>query len=735
MYNKERIQMRRSLRRGLDGVHGSKNLSGSRTGDDVTDVNQVKRVRFASPGTVFPLRDKHDVLHAEGAYTPRSNGPKTSEYAFYKKIREAAGKNLCCHKQEYHLKKFESSNCTEDLANVVKHNCEEIRPLLSIEKSTSIDLRKSFSLIGVSKDSGPQYRYKEVFMRKRQKLCQLAAEALALEADECCSKGYDLVSVLLQRLVPSSKPSQSCKVQSLNHVELDNRHQLLDSHDLDIHFKEQSKDPTINQMEPIAQQYLDEGLLDCWSKQSREVIPSPYDKVDCDSLSNVSANEILLQCKHGQPSFILDVGKNTVLHTKKEPDFGIDPGNTLDRLLEPSKFEHSACENFSSNWHFWKQSPGPIQKFSSQELDELYALNEPTVGTKQSTKFLGKELSVTNYGCVTLDQLLEPSKFEHSACESFSSHWHLWKQSPGPVHKLSSKVLDELYALNEPTVGIQQNTKFLGWDDKDMKNKAVLSSISHDMMEDLSPTRTTSFGDDQQCTLNSNFDTNSLQIKQKSFSTMQLEWYNDSSSILAIDCSPKISLWPYFLSESHPKERQFPDEKDYSVAMPNHFLMSLCSENYLAQDCKGSILLNPMMSEVFKEKLYPNADTLLHSGLNLDVKWKNLSITDFFRKNQLSNNPDVQFVGKETEGLSSFMLTGDKTKSCLDRSSYAKNQIHFAELMSKFQDLSSFSFRISLNKEEACPFLSDRSSLDESEREMSSDYSEDIHLMLPSFDP
>ncbi|KAF9616738.1 hypothetical protein IFM89_032257, partial [Coptis chinensis] len=48
----------------------------------------------------------------------------------------------------------------------------------------------------------PERQQKDIFSIKRQNLVRLAAKTTSLDINEICTKGYDLVSILLERLVP-----------------------------------------------------------------------------------------------------------------------------------------------------------------------------------------------------------------------------------------------------------------------------------------------------------------------------------------------------------------------------------------------------------------------------------------------------------------------------------------------------------------------------------------------------
>ncbi|GMP90501.1 hypothetical protein CsSME_00041600 [Camellia sinensis var. sinensis] len=84
------------------------------TGDDVI---RGKRVKFRDPELDCPPNIRHTVssMQHEAIGDPGSNAPKTSEYAFFKKLKQDAGG--CCrscplHKKDNQLKKVKPSDFT-----------------------------------------------------------------------------------------------------------------------------------------------------------------------------------------------------------------------------------------------------------------------------------------------------------------------------------------------------------------------------------------------------------------------------------------------------------------------------------------------------------------------------------------------------------------------------------------------------------------------------------------------
>ncbi|KAF8388323.1 hypothetical protein HHK36_026989 [Tetracentron sinense] len=779
IYTKDRFQLPSSSMRRSNEFGKSKKWSGSRVPRESKDISRVKRVRFADSNTVYPLSYKRDASSkpAKGTNPPRDD-PKTSEYAFFKKLKEDAGQNLHSyplHKQDSQLNKFKAGDSIGDMTNMIKHNSEELRLIFPVEKFTPIkkkftpiDLKSIISPLGVPENSVYlliilkfllAYHIKGIPLFDVQNVQSVSRKLLR----------YDLVSVLLRRLVPDSDESNICMDPRSRHMDLNTKSPLLSSSD--NNFKELPWTPKKNFMAPMHMQYLEGSSFACWPSESRESLLSKWDSKVSESFSTGYAGKVHMQYKRGDHDRVSYGGRLSSLPTKSESTFGIDLGTefafenygslALDHIPMPSKLILD-YENLSSHWHSPQQSLGLSTKLSCEELDEFHDPNEPALGrerctllldwddtnmqnetklsiasqntalsldstlptswgddhcSRQDSKFDSSGLCSSSFLAIyhpPLDNLQMTSKLDWSDHENLFSHRHSLQQSLGPSSKLSYKELDELHNPNESSLGRELCTLLLDGDDSNMQSELDLSNSFHNKVLNFDSTFPTSWGDDHCQNLDSKFDASGL----------------CSSSSLTIHDSPVFtSLWD-FSSESyhnHAVRRQALDDRNYLVAGLNLFpLSSPCTPNYLAladgcnfsNSYRGSSVFGSPHNhhkycQVFREKRHPSLDALLlSSGLDYGFGWKGLSIIHSSGECHSSTYPDLQFPAKEIQGISSYQLTGDKSQRCLDSSNHIKTQTHIAQDVPNNNSFSSFSFQISLNKEWVSPLLFDKSSCD-----------------------
>ncbi|XP_073223815.1 uncharacterized protein [Cicer arietinum] len=114
---------------------------------------------------------------------------------------------------------------------------------------------------------GNQYEDGDIFSRKRQKLRQFVADALFPDTEKLCSKGFDIVSVLLSRLFPLST---DCTVKNSvqkhddpnpGKIESIARYDLLDYRELDVEFKEHYPIPKRKLLELESGSYFSDQLV------------------------------------------------------------------------------------------------------------------------------------------------------------------------------------------------------------------------------------------------------------------------------------------------------------------------------------------------------------------------------------------------------------------------------------------------------------------------------------------
>ncbi|KAM7496181.1 hypothetical protein LguiA_020595 [Lonicera macranthoides] len=131
---KDQPMIRDFSSRGITGVRRSDNRFDKTASIENEDVNRLKRVKFQDPGT-----DKLPNCRSD-ASSIQNDAPKTSEYAFFKKLK----KNACGHsyppeKRENQLKDVELSECTKEIFDTAKKSYKDLRPSLPVKKARPIN--------------------------------------------------------------------------------------------------------------------------------------------------------------------------------------------------------------------------------------------------------------------------------------------------------------------------------------------------------------------------------------------------------------------------------------------------------------------------------------------------------------------------------------------------------------------------------------------------------------------
>ncbi|XP_043707676.1 uncharacterized protein LOC122657005 isoform X2 [Telopea speciosissima] len=622
----DHFQTRKSpSRRGFSGGLNSKIFSSSRIShEEAKDMRRVKRVRFTDPDTVYQHNCKPDAssIASKGTQTQKFDDPKTLEYAFYKRLREGTELSNHLHNQDGQLKKVEASNCSRAVDHLAKYRCEEVRPLLAV-RVTPTELRSSLCLGEAlknqvtisSKHLEPHNSHEEVFSKKRRKLCQWVAKASSLDVDEISSKGYDVVSVLLQRLVPQCNASERRMPPSSRYEVLSTRSQLIASSDSDMHFEELRWTPTpsMHFTEPTFGKPLDDDTSECRSNKSGVVTSSQWDTLnsktlstrnsdkfdsqwdvlDSDSLSTRNADIVDLQYRNVQPYRASDENA-TVLHTKMKP-----------------------C---------W---------FTDMDRDSL-----------------------KRNGSLPQDQVPLPSKLEYSSKNSFSSLWDSPNQSFGPSNNLSFPVLDEFHKKNDFALGIDHITQFLDRNDGDLCNSVVKAS----------PIRTIVLRDDHEQSP-SKYDAIGLDslpfpaIHRSASMTSLLDFWSERYHYQTIGRSFEEN--DYSVAVKHHLPLTFSCYQSY---LPQGCRLL---GNYRGNDV-FNYLHTPrsFTNQVFSEKLCSNVGTLvLPSGLDSDFRWKNLLMNDSLGEYRSSICPNYKFNAKQTQDVSFPLLTEEQSKWSMDDSS------------------------------------------------------------------
>ncbi|OVA02238.1 hypothetical protein BVC80_9099g26 [Macleaya cordata] len=758
---------RSSLRNLNEEVRTSSKGFNSRVSRERADMRRVKRVRFADPDTV-PLNCKPDPcsLPAKGTLPPSFDEPKTSEYAFYKRLRKNADRS--CHpyphnKQDNPLEKFEANNSAGELTNVVKPFKHDfgIRSLFPVEKVTPTKLESSHSPPGPgdswnseckngtqakpglsTRDTSEQYR------------C-----ILHLRQESCNHETFPVIQVALETKVPSL----TCFVSILR-FKIEYSHgnssfrgvsTFLESCNHEnfpvIQVAPETKVPRITddfvktsgphcrnlEVFSTKRQKLLQWALEASSIDSSQCHSNRYDLVSVlfrrlVPESNATASSSCMRQR------IRSQELNTMSQLPASPESDILikelPQTPNMNLISPNVgryIENGSSECWSNksrevifsqldNMDVDSQLIGHTNNFQLQYQKRNYddfGYDGRTTGSqiKRELAFdvdqLGTEFSFKGCGYLALPM---QSRLDFSIHENLSSSWDDSEKSLGFSNNLSFKELDELHDPNEPVLG-EDCSHLLGCDDNNLENENDFASHSLSTVLNLHPISSTSSGDDNWKTLNHKFDETGFH----------------SSSVLAIRHCPDFPLLD-FCSESYPVHAfgsQVLEDRDDQVVVSDHFRLNLpFNPNYLAlaENSKFSddykwrnILHSPrgnwrVMSKVLREISFPRSDTLkLPSGQNFDFRLKGLSVIDSFREHQSSIQSDLQVLMKDMKGPSSSSLAGNINNWCLDNSSHTATHAQFDEdIFNTYEshDYSPIGFKISLNKELVYPFLLDNSS-------------------------
>ncbi|KAJ4969340.1 hypothetical protein NE237_016041 [Protea cynaroides] len=552
----------------------------------------------------------------------------------------------------------------KEVDQLVKYRCEEVRPLFPVEV-TCTDLRSSLCLGEASKNQvtisskhlEPQNSQLEIFSRKRQKLRQWLAEATSLEVDDISSKGYDVASVLLQRLVPQGNAREICMPPSSRYKELSTRSQLLASPDSDMHFKELlcTRTPCPYFIEPTARQHLVEDSSVCRSNKSRVVTCSQSNILDSDSLSTRNTDIFDAQW---------DMVDSDLFSTENVDIFDLQY-----RKLQPY------CASDDENATVMRTKMKPCW-FIDMDGD-----------------FLKRN------GSLPQDQVPIPSKLESASQKSFSSLWHSPNPSFGPSNNLSCPGEDEFHP-NDFALGIGNLTKFLDQNDTDPCNSVLK----------VSPTRAIILRDKHKQSLRKSdaigLDSSPLPaIHHSACMTSLLDFWSERYHYQTIERSLEENDYSVAVMKHLP----------LNLSCYQSYLSQGCR---LPGRYSGTGIFNhphsrhSFMSQVFSKKLCPNVDTLvLPSGLDPDFRWKNLLMNDSLGEHQSSICPKYKLDAKQTQNGSSPLLNEEQSKWTMDDSSETEIQKLLSEEIFNIHDLSSLNFRMSLDKERLFPLLFDKSSI------------------------
>ncbi|XP_048429702.1 uncharacterized protein LOC125472392 [Pyrus x bretschneideri] len=271
-----------SHRGGFHGIRSSDSRFPIATPPRTTGTSCKKRVTFT---------DSQDDENQRPPRCEIADNAKTSEYAFFKKLKEGAGRKAqsCSLREEVDQRKnSESSDCSRERINVVRNKREDTRSSFFNENATpELNIKRACATLenahrrqnNMVEECDNSLRSKEtenrradVFDRKRQKLHQWVAETSFPEIDEHCSKGYDFVSVLLSRLIPKCNETNEFKDRKLRQLDTNDKSMALPSYESDIQFRKLHSTPTRNFMDLEFSPCLNDSVSSCWSKRSKERI-------------------------------------------------------------------------------------------------------------------------------------------------------------------------------------------------------------------------------------------------------------------------------------------------------------------------------------------------------------------------------------------------------------------------------------------------------------------------------
>ncbi|KAG2402718.1 uncharacterized protein HKW66_Vig0239150 [Vigna angularis] len=205
----------------------------------------------------------------------KGTDPKTSEFAFFKKLKKDASDGFHLRplqkESRQSSKKSESTDYSREKMGDVRigSNCDNSSRIIEHVSTVRADSCFSPSVKAWNKSGlycisytpkgsqdysdkfksqrifshEDQHAHGEVFARKRQKLRLSAADALFTDLEKLCSKGHDIISMLLSRLFPTSTEENKYEDTHPGKEANGARYDLPDSRKSDDQFKEQYRIP------------------------------------------------------------------------------------------------------------------------------------------------------------------------------------------------------------------------------------------------------------------------------------------------------------------------------------------------------------------------------------------------------------------------------------------------------------------------------------------------------------
>ncbi|XP_011083090.1 uncharacterized protein LOC105165696 isoform X2 [Sesamum indicum] len=244
--------MRRKFKSGAEHpvTIGTGETTRNQGSDKPFEMRKAKKVRFIDTkmdGVGVPACATSSGGH-EATRSPRSDAPKTSEYAYFVKVKNDAAHARChsLHKKKKQLNSSTTNYVSRETINpsdVLRRSMKDLRssvsgemagpsdPFLSphgdeydepdqiISKEPTNKTKKRPQLISeivspvrqnplssllneASRDSENQCNEKEIFPAKRHRFCERVAHISSFGAEKLHPRGFDLVSSHLTRLLP-----------------------------------------------------------------------------------------------------------------------------------------------------------------------------------------------------------------------------------------------------------------------------------------------------------------------------------------------------------------------------------------------------------------------------------------------------------------------------------------------------------------------------------------------------
>ncbi|KAK0580520.1 hypothetical protein LWI29_002882 [Acer saccharum] len=668
---------------------------------------KISRTNLIDPS---PIRSSENQFNAA-----KGDEAKTSEYAFFKKLKTNASHRFHSRHSHTDPNQFKSCDSPRERSSGIKNSSKELR--LPAEDVThvnrdiflspvvEVDLKRASTTFGdicstrrnmeeynkTLRLKGTHNQHQDLFSTKRQKLHQWVADISFPEIKELCSKGYEFVSVLLSRLFPESGKDNSFKIPRSVQVQNDAKSKFLASPSSNIHLKNLHQISTRKFMDVECDPYLD-------SYSSRERTLSNFDS------PTSHAHSTLLEYYLREPICELGEERNAITWTESNSAFSFP--------FEKYGYYSSSHRRELDNFHY---PDGSLLRRKEHALllgwDSENVINERTSSAiSQNTELIMNRKSLTSWG----DN-------------------HVWNLDDG-FGRLGASGLCEsplirkhpssFYSLPPPDVTSNFQDEFGRHYIEDKQDTSA--DLNH---FPLTLSHRSNFGrhyiEDKEDIA---ADLNHCPLTLSRKSSFGGHYIEDKEDIAAV-----LNHYPLTLSRGSSFGGHYIEDKEDIVADLNHCPLTLSHRpSYLSltEDSNHETTFNVSMSFLspgnhprfmskFPTERYHDHKTeaLLSSKLDFDLGRKCLSICDSSSKHYASIYPAIEFPKKEQEQVSSCLHNIDEYEDCLEGLSHRGVPHHISNDIVNIEDWSSFYFQISPDRKRVCPLLLDKSSWDVSEGE------------------